>query len=94
MPAEFCLRPTWGARAPTGLGSLRQVDPIQGRRRDRALRAEVRRERIDVARHGLHIGAATAAGGADACELTTADPQNPRLPWDNVFISIPAVGTA
>ena len=43
--------------------------------------------------HGLHIAAATQTFGAgDACEFTNDDPVEPELPWDNVFIAVPASG--
>jgi FtsP/CotA-like multicopper oxidase with cupredoxin domain len=45
--------------------------------------------------HGLHIASATAAlGAADACQLTQTNPADPDLPWDNIFIPIPASSTA
>lgn len=45
--------------------------------------------------HGLHIAGATTDGGAaDACLFSTPDPASPDLPWDNIFITIPASGMA
>lgn len=44
--------------------------------------------------HGLHIGSATTEGASDACTFADTDAANPDLPWDNVFIAIPASGEA
>ncbi|MFO0761782.1 MAG: multicopper oxidase domain-containing protein [Byssovorax sp.] len=45
--------------------------------------------------HGLHIASATAAfGAADACQFKTTDPASPDLPWDDIFIPIPASAAA
>ncbi len=45
--------------------------------------------------HGFHMAAASLEyGPGDPCEFTRADPEDPDLPWDNVYVTIPASGTA